>query len=295
MEKTTASSTLVPAAGRLPRRVLVTIHGREPAGWKLPGVRALLRSRLAPRSGSWPSPTCRRLRRPPGFRLPAAPEPKPASSGGDSRRRTSARRLETLLAGLATVPDVAVDYPPGRGPRTGDRRARPRRLGRRSDRRRARRGELARAAASRRDPRGGGRAGRLRGARHAAAGAGHAPAWGRRIRLRTRQTAGSYREGEGRDPARRALSLHRVLVALRGAHRRSSFDCWTLVWACFHRGARAVASGRRPGGARSGCGWRWPSTGPSTSTRRRTFPPRRLAALPGSTPGRWPGRSLSSS
>lgn len=99
------------------RRVLVTVHGREPAGWELEVCRALA---LSPRAAvrllavtDVPSP-------PSAARLPFTRRAR-AQARAEWRRLQEAnigRRLETLLAGLATVPDVAwvhvQDADPGR-------------------------------------------------------------------------------------------------------------------------------------------------------------------------------------
>lgn len=99
------------------RRVLVAVHGREPAGWENEVCRALA---LSPRAAvrvlaitDVPSP-------PSASVLPAARRAR-ARAHAEWRRIQVAsvgQRLETLLAGLPTTPDVAwahvADADPGR-------------------------------------------------------------------------------------------------------------------------------------------------------------------------------------
>ena len=100
------------------RRVLVAVHGREPAGWELAVCRALT---LSPQPAvrvlavaDAPSTASAAL-------LPfllAGPEIGPAPSGGGSRRRPSPGASKALRAGLSVVPEVVwahvVDADPGR-------------------------------------------------------------------------------------------------------------------------------------------------------------------------------------
>ena len=230
------------------RRVLVAVHGREPAGWELEVCRALT---LSP---------------PPAVRvLAVADVPSPPSAALlPSARRTRARaraewqrleeasvsrRLEALLAGLSVVPEVVwvrvADADPGRAiveqaaawgadlivvgvdGATGwsDGSSAPSTSGWSP-------GQAAPSSSCRRRAR-------------------HAPALGRRIRLRTRQTAGSYREGRGVTRWPRSFRS----ASTGGCTRPSREGCCSSsssISSCCTATPTRCASGRRWGGARCG-------------------------------------------
>ena len=231
------------------RRVLIAVHGREPAGWELELCRTLT---LSPQTVVRVLAVADVPSLPSAALLPSARRTR-ARARAEWRRLEEAtvnRRLEALLAGLPLVPDVVwvrvADADPGRS----DRRAGGG-LGRRPDRGRSGWGELAGAAAPRRRPRAGGRPGELRRSRHAAGGAGHASALERRIRLSAREAPGGHREGRGVTRWPRSFRSR----STGGCTRPSREGCCSSsssTSSCCTATPTRCASGRRWGGARHG-------------------------------------------
>ena len=268
----------VPGASR---RVLVAIHGREPAGWEHEVCRALALS-PAPRSGCSPSP----MSRPPSAALLPSARRSRARARDEWRRLEEAtvdRRLDALLAGLSITPDVewarVADADPGL--RIVERAA-------------ARGADLIVVGVDGRAGSSGGSSERSTSGSSIRPAApcsscrrpsGRASAGGAAPRLPGWAGSGPRPRREARDADGHVLPVRRVLVAVRGLHGRRAAPPGRRPLRAAPRRARGALPGG--GGVERGMGQPGPHLQRRRSTPTRSGRSRRSAA--GRDPGLRPG------